>query len=60
MRERPEVLDYIARNREALDDSISRCEAEFPNGVCSKRSIADVIRDGRRRHSGRDGSPRRR
>lgn len=48
----PEVNAFIARNRDALHESIRRSREEFAKGVYSKRTISDIIADGRKRHGG--------
>ena len=47
-----QVDAFISRNREALDESIRQAREQFARGEVSKRTIADIIADGRRRHGG--------
>ncbi len=45
-----QVDDYIARNRDALNASISKSRKELAEGKVSTKSIDDIIAEGRRKH----------
>ena len=45
-----QVDAFVARNRDALNESFNESIAELDAGVFSPRTIADVISDGHRRH----------
>jgi predicted RNase H-like nuclease (RuvC/YqgF family) len=47
-----QVDDYISRNRDALNESIRKSRKELAEGKVSKKSISDIIAEGRRRHGG--------
>ncbi|MEO6341233.1 MAG: hypothetical protein ABIO39_14420 [Caulobacteraceae bacterium] len=49
-RDRDQVDAFIARNREALNESIALSRREAAEGQTSPRTIEDLIADGRRRH----------
>ncbi len=51
---RDQVDAFIARNRDALNDSFNESVAELDQGIFSTRTIADVIADGHKRHGIRD------
>lgn len=40
---------FIARNREALNEALRRSRAEVSSGMISKRTVEQIIADGRRR-----------
>jgi hypothetical protein len=46
-----EVDAFITRNRDELNASIVRSREEVARGVRSARTVADIIADGRKRHS---------
>jgi hypothetical protein len=46
----PEIDAFIARNRDALNESVSQSLDELARGVKSDRTIQDIIADGLRRH----------
>jgi hypothetical protein len=46
-----EVDAYIDRNRAALNESIRKSRKEIAVGKVSKKSIDDIVTEGRRRHS---------
>jgi hypothetical protein len=46
-----EVDAFIARNQEALNASIRRSRGEMSRGLQSRRTIDDIIADGRKGHS---------
>jgi hypothetical protein len=41
---------FIARNRDALNESIREARRQVAAGEVSKKSIDDIIAEGRRRH----------
>jgi len=45
--------EFIARNREALNDSIRRGRKEVAEGNVSPRSISDIIAEGRKKRGDR-------
>ncbi len=45
-----QVDGYIARNRDALNASISKSRKELADGKVSAKSIDDIIAEGRRKH----------
>jgi hypothetical protein len=45
-----DVGDYIRRNRDALNASIKRSRSEIAKGKPSKKSIGDIIAEGKARH----------
>ena len=49
-RHQDQVDGFIARNRDALNDSIRRSRKEVEKDIYSTRSIDDIISDGRRRN----------
>ena len=51
---RDQVDAFIARNREALNDSFNESVAELDQGIFSNRTITDVIADGHKRHGIKD------
>jgi hypothetical protein len=44
------INEFISRNRDALNASIKNSRRLASEGVFAKRSIAQIIADGRRRH----------
>lgn len=46
-----ELNDYVTRNRRALNASLDQARAEFAAGKVSKKSVKDIIAEGRRRHA---------
>ena len=44
-----EVDAFIARNRDALNASIRKSRAEAAQGIFARRSITQIIADGRKR-----------
>jgi hypothetical protein len=46
----PEIDAFIARNRDVLNESISKSLDELERGIVSERTIQDIIADGMRRH----------
>jgi hypothetical protein len=46
-----DVGAYIARNRDALNESIKRSRAETASGKISGKSIDDIVAEGRARLS---------
>ena len=40
---------FVARNRDALNESIAQSRAEVAQGIYSKRTVAEIIADGRKR-----------
>jgi hypothetical protein len=46
-----ELGDFIARNRKALNASITQARETTARGHVSKKSIKDIIAEGRRRHA---------
>jgi len=52
-RHQDEVDRFISRNRDALNESIRRSRKEVDQGVHSKRTIGELIADGRRRNKSR-------
>jgi hypothetical protein len=50
-RDRDRVDDFIARNRDALNASLRAVREDTAKGLVSKRSIDDVIAQGRRRNA---------
>jgi len=51
-RYRDEMDAFIARNRDALNDSIRRGRKEFAEGKMSSRTIDDIIAEGRKKFGG--------
>jgi len=49
-RHRDQVDGYIARNRDALNESIRRSRREFAEGKISSKTFDDIIAEGRKRH----------
>jgi hypothetical protein len=49
-RHQDEVDAFIARNRGALNTSLRRSREEVGKGVKARRTITDIIVDGRKRH----------
>jgi len=45
-----EVEDFVSRNRDALNESITRSRKEVAEGKCSQKTIDDIIGEGRKRH----------
>ncbi|HEY1751897.1 MAG TPA: hypothetical protein VGG29_11565 [Caulobacteraceae bacterium] len=45
-----DVDAFVARNRDELNDSIRRSRRELAAGKQSRRTIGDIIADGRKRH----------
>jgi hypothetical protein len=45
-----EIDEFISRNRDALNASIKNSRRQASQGVFAKRSVAQIIADGRRRH----------
>lgn len=45
-----DVDDFIARNRDELNESIRRSRREVGEGVQASRTIGDIVSDGRKRH----------
>ena len=52
-RHQEEVDGFVSRNRDALNESIRRSRKEVGEGVYSKRTIDELIADGRRRNKSR-------
>jgi hypothetical protein len=52
-RHQDEVDAFVSRNRDALNESIRRSRQEIGEGVYSKRTIDELIADGRRRNRSR-------
>jgi hypothetical protein len=50
-RHRDQVDGYVARNRNALNESIRRARQEFAEGKVSTKSFSDIIAEGRKRHT---------
>lgn len=50
-RYRDQVDDYIARNRDALNESIQKSRREIAAGKSSTKTISKIIAEGRRRHT---------
>jgi hypothetical protein len=50
-RHRDQVDGYVARNRDALNESIRRARQEFAEGKISTKSFDDIIAEGRKRHT---------
>jgi predicted RNase H-like nuclease (RuvC/YqgF family) len=48
-----EVEEFVSRNRDALNESITRSRKEVAEGKFSTKTIDDIIVEGRKRH-GRD------
>jgi antitoxin ParD1/3/4 len=48
-RHRYQVDGYVARNRDALNESIRRTRQEFAEGKISAKSFDDIIAEGRKR-----------
>ena len=46
-----DVADYIERNREALNASIKRSRREIAEGKSSKKTIDEIIAEGKARHA---------
>jgi hypothetical protein len=42
--------DFVARNRDSLNQSIRRSREEVAAGAVASRTIEDIIKDGRLRH----------
>jgi hypothetical protein len=53
-RNQGELDSFIAKNRDALNESLERCYAELAEDDLSERSMRDVIEDGKRRFSQKD------
>lgn len=49
-RHQADVDAFVGRNSEALNESIRRSREDVARGVRSRRTIDDIISDGRRRH----------
>jgi hypothetical protein len=49
-RDRDQVDAFVARNREAIDASIRQSRQELAEGKVSKRTVDDIIAEGRGRH----------
>jgi len=45
-----DVQGFIARNRDALNASIRKSRAEIARGKVSKKSMNDIIAEGRKQH----------
>lgn len=50
-RYRDQVDGYIARNRDALNESLRRARQEFAEGKVSTKSFDDIVAEGRKRHA---------
>jgi predicted RNase H-like nuclease (RuvC/YqgF family) len=50
-RHREAVDDFVTRNRDALNNSIRRSRQEVADGKYSRKSLGDIIAEGRKRHS---------
>ncbi|MGD0865012.1 MAG: hypothetical protein ABSA49_05600 [Rhizomicrobium sp.] len=48
-RHRDQVDGYVARNRDALNESIRRSRQEFVEGKISAKTFDDIIAEGRKR-----------
>ena len=46
---RRQIDAFVARNHEALNESIAQSRAEVTQGIYSKRTVAEIIADGRKR-----------
>jgi len=42
--------DFVSRNRDALNESIRNARDDVAAGRVSKKSIADIVAEGRSRH----------
>ena len=49
-RHRDEVDDFLSNNRDALNASIKHSREELAKGNISKKSIDDIISEGRKKH----------
>jgi hypothetical protein len=45
--------EFIRRNRDALNESIERSRKEVSAGKVSRKSIDDIVAEGRRKYSGK-------
>ena len=45
-----EVDGFVSRNRDALNQSIREARQDVASGTVSKKSIADIVAEGRSRH----------
>lgn len=46
-----EFSDFVGRNRKALNASIAKAREDAARGQVSKKSIKDIVSEGRRRHA---------
>jgi hypothetical protein len=44
---------FITRNRDALNDSLRRSRKEIADGKVSKKTVGEIISEGRARHATR-------
>ncbi len=49
-RHQGDVDGFVARHRDELNASIARSRGEIDAGAQSRRTVADIIADGRKRH----------
>lgn len=47
------IADFVARNRDALNDSLRRARKEAAEGIVSGKNIDTIIAECRRRHEKR-------